>query len=473
MSKRWVASLLVALISAAPPLVVASIVGVFETPDSGAYLTYAQLLRAGPLPAGEELLRSGATPIPLYRTFGYPSIIAALQWVSTQHWPLLLLALQIVAQSAVAAFAHRTALLLGLGPRLSFCAALMPATGSVMVFQSAIMTDAMFGALFAGAMLALLRAGLGHRRFLNIALAGTLLAIATTIREATPYLLIGLLPAAAIAGGRRGAALGIALAAAPTLVVAGLMMADHHRRAGHAVLSTSKQIVLVQALLPLVARDISVFEGDTTFARIARETITSNDYFGLQRLNRRLFETGMTAPEIAAEASRTYAQAWRDHPLEMLRATAVRLPIKTFWIGFMPVDAAADVFRQSGNPRPWFLRPDELRRGIMDGYLWALPILALLVAGRLFGLALALGAILVVVLVRRSDPRWPALFGAWIATGAFVAVYAPVHLEQRYLIAIVPMLCILGTFALMLCWEAVAARRSFGAAAGQQGEAGE
>lgn len=444
-------TLLVAIIAAIPALIAASVTGVFETPDSGAYLIYAAMIPAGPLPRGEALLGSSHAPIPLYRTPGYPAVIAVLQYVSLTHWMSLLFLVQLLSQALLAAYTYRVGLALGLRPVYSFVAALMPAAGSVAVFQSAVMTDALFGALFGGAMLLLLHAGLmpeSRGRTSKLFIASLLLGLAAAIREATPYLMLGLLPAAFIAAAQGRKLLGLATFILPALVVSGLIMADHYRRSGHAVLSTSRQIVMVQALLPLVSRGVPVFEGETLFARTARETVVGTDYFSIAALNIRLFEAGMTAPEIAAAASANYARAWRQHPVEMLRATATRLPVKMLWITFMPVDTAADVERQRGEPRPWFGRPEVLWRLTKEGSFFALPILLALWVGRAIGLAVTLGAIVSPFLLARSDNRRAAMFCAWLACGGFVAVYLPVHLEQRYLIPIVPMLCLLGGLAI-------------------------
>ena len=106
------------------------------------------MLVSGPLPRGEALLGSGYSPIPLYRTPGYPAVISLLQFLAPTNWLFLLLGLQILAQAVLAAYAYRVGLVLCLKPPLAFLAALMPAVGSVAVFQSAVMTDALFGALF-------------------------------------------------------------------------------------------------------------------------------------------------------------------------------------------------------------------------------------------------------------------------------------------------------------------------------------
>ena len=434
--------------------------GVFETPDSGTYIIYAEMLRSGPLPHGEALLGLSYSPIPLYRTPGYPAVIAALQLISPTHWMSLLLAVQVFAQALLAAYAHRVGLALGLNPILAFIVALMPVAGSVTVFQSAIMTDALFGAIFGAAMLLILHAALIPGGLGRLFLAGVLLGVGVAVREATLYLLLGLVPAALLATSRGRRLIGFAAIMAPPILAAGLIMADHYRRSGHAVLSTSKQIVMIQALMPLVTRNVPVFEGETLFQKTARDVLVGNDYHSIHRLNARLFEAGMTSPEIAAAASANYARAWREHPVEMLRATATRLPIKMLWITFMPIDTAADVHRQSGEARPWFGRPETLWRRAMEGSVFALPILLALWLGRAIGLAVTIGAIASPFLLAKADRQRAAVFSAWLACGAFVATYLPVHLEQRYLIPIVPVLCLLGGVAFQALYDAFVVRRS-------------
>jgi hypothetical protein len=114
------------------------------------------MLVSGPLPRGEALLGSSFAPVPLYRTSGYPALIALLRFLGPANWLFLLLGLQILCQAVLAGYAYRVGLALGLKPPLAFLAALMPAVGSVAVFQSAVMSDALFSA----AMLLLLHAGL-------------------------------------------------------------------------------------------------------------------------------------------------------------------------------------------------------------------------------------------------------------------------------------------------------------------------
>ncbi|NKE43520.1 hypothetical protein HB662_01935 [Roseomonas frigidaquae] len=465
----WGATVLAAALSGLPALLALWGFGVMITPDSPTYLAFAEALRAGPLPVGDALLRAAPAPATLFRTPGYPALLAALQAVAPAGWLGWLVAVQMAAQAGLAALAHRTGLALGLGSRMALLAALLPASGHAMLAQISVMTDALHAALAGGAALLLLWGVLRGRGLWPVLLAGLLLAAATLVREATVYLALAYLPAAVIgaavigAGAIGAGAIGagaiaenraaprrcgaralaaMALLLAPVLAVAVLLAADNHRRSGTALLSTSRQIVMVQAVLPLLARGVPVFDGADLFDRMARQTVGQDGYAGIDRLNAALFEAGLSAPEIAALASDRYARTWRRHPAEMLRAMVVRLPVKMFGLGFMPVDMVAELHRQAGAPRPWFGQPGALWR---DGSPVALLLLALLLASRAIGFALAAGALLApLLLARAGDARaWPVL-GAWLVVGGYFGVHLPVHLEQRYLLPIVPLVALLG-----------------------------
>lgn len=427
--------------------------GIITTPDTPAYLHYAELLRSGPLPSGEALLRSSFQPVTLFRTPGYPALLALLQRLDPAHWSAILVAIQVAAQAVVAAMAHRAGLALGLGRWLALVAALMPATGFSLIAQIMVLTDAVYGALTTIALLMLLRAGLKGGSIAPVFGAGLLLAAATTVREVTPFLALLFLPAAAIAAGQKRRLIGMGLLIGPVVLAAGWMMLANQARSGHAVLSTTRQIVMVQAVLPALKRGIPIYHGDDLYDRTVRETVVPLGYEGIDALNSRLFDAGMSSPEIAALASARYARAWREYPLEMIRGIATRFPARLLWTTFAPVDTAADLYRYSGSARPWFGREAELLRRLGQGSVLAGFLLPALLLGRVLGILVTIAALATPIIIGRGDARhWP-LLGMWLASGAFLAVYLPVHLETRYLLPVVPLLCLLGSTVLHKIWH--------------------
>lgn len=456
---RWSDTFAAAAVSGLLAILAVTAFGVIMTPDTPAYLHYAELLRSGPLPSGEALLRSGFQPTTLFRTPGYPVLIAAAQYLDPAHWMAILAAAQIAAQAAVAAATHRVGLALGLGRWLALAAALMPAAGFAAIAQIMVLTDAVYAALVTLALLMLLRAGLAGGRILPVLAAGFLLAAATTVREVTPFLALLFLPAAAVAAGPRRRLIGMALLAGPIALATGWMMLSNQARSGHAVLSTTRQIVMVQAVLPALKRGVPIYHGDDLYDRTARETVVPLGYEGIDTLNARLFAAGLSSPEIAALASARYARAWREYPLEMMRGIMTRFPARMLWIAFAPVDTVADLHRYSGSARPWFGREAELLRRLRQGSVPAGLLLLALVLGRMVGVAVTIAALAAPLLVSRRDARYWPLLAMWLASGAFLAVYLPVHLETRYLLPIIPLLCLLGFVVLRDAWQRVRRHR--------------
>lgn len=450
---RWSDTFAAAAVSSLLAILAVTAFGVIMTPDTPAYLHYAELLRSGPLPAGEALLRSSFQPTALFRTPGYPVLIATAQYLDSAHWIAILIATQIAVQAAVAAAAHRAGLALGLGRWLALAAALMPATGFAAIAQIMVLTDAVYAALVTLALLLLLRAGLAGGRILPVLAAGLMLAAATTVREVTPFLALLFLPAAAVAAGPRKRLVGMVLLAGPVVLATGWVMLSHHGRSGHAVLSTTRQIVMVQAVLPALKRGVPIYHGDDLYDRTARETVVPLGYEGIDALNARLFAAGLSSPEIAALASARYMRAWREYPFEMMRGIMTRFPARMLWIAFAPVDTVADLHRYSGSARPWFGREAELLRRLGQGSVSAGFLLLALVLGRVVGVAVTMAALAAPLLISRRDARhWP-LLTMWLASGAFLAVYLPVHLETRYLLPVIPLLCLLGCVVLHDTWR--------------------
>jgi hypothetical protein len=113
----------------------------------------------------------------------------------------------------------------------------------------------------------------------------------------------------------------LCLAFLPIVAVCSWMAANNFARSGHAVITTSRQVVMVQAVLPLIKKGLPVFDGDDLFDRTARDTLRGDDYGRIEELNKNLFLAGLTAPEIADEATRRYFRAWLRFPAAMLVAT--------------------------------------------------------------------------------------------------------------------------------------------------------
>lgn len=113
---------LVGLLTALPALVALLVFGTITTPDGNGYIHYAQQLLAGPLPSGAALLAESPAPISLFRTVGYPALIAIFQSLFGGSWKVALVLFQIATYSLLGATTYRTAILLRLPRSLALLA---------------------------------------------------------------------------------------------------------------------------------------------------------------------------------------------------------------------------------------------------------------------------------------------------------------------------------------------------------------
>jgi hypothetical protein len=62
-----------------------------------------------------------------------------------------------------------------------------------------------------------------------------------------------------------------------------------YAQSGYLVVTTSPQLVMVQAVLPLLKHELPVFDGEDLYDRTARATMRGDDYPMIDELNRKLF----------------------------------------------------------------------------------------------------------------------------------------------------------------------------------------
>jgi hypothetical protein len=404
------------------------------------------------------LLAEAPAPVSLFRTAGYPALIAISQSLFGAGWKVALVLFQIATHAALAVTVYRTAILLSLPRALALLAALVPSVGLGLVVQISILTDAVYAALLGGAALLLVQATLRPTGGAPL-IVGLLLAGAMLLREATLFIAVGFVPAVWLAArpGRRLQS--ICLAFLPIIVVVGWMVGSNFARSGHPVVTTSRQVVMVQAVLPLIKQGLPVFDGDGLFDRTARETLRGDDYSRINELNRKLFLAGLTAPEIADQATRRYVRAWLRFPVAMGVATIGRYRDHFIALPFHPLNTIRYLAAYADLPRPEITIPlvlwESLKRGDIGAAAWLMIDATTRLIGSLIGL-FALAAPF--LLMRRNDERGTALLSTWLICASCVAVYLPVHLDIRYLVPLIPLHCLLGA----TLWHAYSPQWRFG-----------
>jgi hypothetical protein len=431
-------ALLVAACAAIPGLLAWAAYGPLIVFDSGGYLEYAAALLNGTVGAGSALLHESAIPITLFRMGGYPALLASLRFIFGWDWMNALVLIQIIAQAAVAGGAYYAGRTLGVGRRLAVLAALLPTVGFSLILQLCVLTDALYGVLLSGAALLLVAVpSLG-----SVVLASLALAAAMAMREATIVIALGYIPLACVAAGRvwsRRLAYAALVVGLPWCI-AGTQIAWNMSRGVGAVLTTSPQTVLVQAVLPLVKAGYPVFDGDDLFDRTARVTLRSGDLGEIDTLHQELFEQGMTATEMAAAASTVYRKTWARFPLAMGVAAISNLRARYLAMPLEPIETAGDLVAFAGGSQPLFTHLDHEWRLTRHGDFAAAGLVVFDLLTRTIGIAIALAAI-VGPWLPGGDPRCRAL---WCVCAGLIATYVPVHLEPRYLEPLTPLVCLLA-----------------------------
>ncbi len=419
-----------------PALLAWAYFGMIESPDSGGYLDYAQQIRTHSVPSGSALLHNAPGRISLFRIGGFPALLALLQTLCSAGWRAALAVLQIAAQSAIAAASFAVALRLRARRDLAAVAALLPSIGYAAAATIFILTDALSAAAITGAALSLLL----RPDWRGALLAGLPLGFATSFREATSYLVLAYIPLALFT---RPRILCVALVLLPAWGVTGAQIGWNISRGAGPVLTTSKQIVMVQALLPLIKDHIPVFADDPVFDAAARPTLDIAGYTLIDAFTDKLYAQGFTPVQIANEASRDYAHTWRHFPLAMMEATIENFRVNFLFMPADPQDAIALIHIYKTGQRVDFNRLNVLWNQTRAGSFWAGLALILNVTLELSGTIISLAG-LAAPWLRRDAWQMRAL---WCVPVGLVGLYMPVHLEQRYLIPAVPLICILAALA--------------------------
>jgi hypothetical protein len=436
--------LLVGLLAPLPALIAFLTYGALETADSGGYIYYAEQLRAGTLPSGTALFKEAPAPISLFRTPGYPALIAVMQSLIGAAWKTTLVLLQIIAHAALAVTLYRTAVLLKLSKAAATFVALLPSIGLGLVMQVSLLTDAIYAALLGCTALWLVQAAVRPSRIAPVA-AGIALAGAMLLREATMFIAVGYAPAVWIASQPGNRLRWFCSAFSPIIAAAALMAGTNYARSGYPVITTTPQVVMVQAVLPLVKQQLPVFDGDDVYDRTARDTLRGDKYATIDELNCKLFLAGLTAPEMAEAATRRYFRAWWRFPGAMFIATISRYRDHFLALAFYPLITLRYLDVHARRPRPEITDParlwKKLKRGDLSAGSWLLIDVVMRVIGTAIGLAATAAPFL---LMNQNDERGRVLLGTWFSCVSCVAVYIPVHLDIRYLVPLIPLQCLLA-----------------------------
>jgi len=462
---RYLAALLA--VAAAKAFVLA-IFGPITAPDTGGYFAFSSAILADRSWLDDAGLAQAALPPTAFRMLGYPVLLALCRALAGEGWRWLAVGLQAALSLAALAALPLLRRPLGLSHRAMLFALFAVATSPTLVLDATLLSDSVHAALITFAVTFLARAALDARPLGPLAALGIglLLAGAFLLREAMMYLWVVLLPLVLCAAGAlarprgsmwRGGASTVLVLLPLAAAIAGYG-AWNKARSGTFFITTGAQTSVLVPLLAAALHDPAIFAGGSPLDEVARQSVKLGDFAEVAEINVRLFaERRLTAPEIAAAASRKYLTSWRDHPAAMMRVALSGLRLNQVFLVFRPVDAARELMLWATG------EPSEIGRWkSVAADRRFLPLFLADLACKIVSAAIFAAFLLLPPwrLWREGLSSTVAPVGAalWLLYFGWFAVYALVHIETRYMAPVLPFAVLVGMANLI--WIRAPATRS-------------
>ena len=261
--------------------------GPMQQPDSISYLAYAHTILSDTGWLSNAGMNDYAVPQTVFRTFGYPALIAAAGLITGKSGAALYLvvAFQIIVSLFATAMVYRLGQTLLRNSTLALLAAAAHALSVTFTYDQHILTDSLFNALCViGFSVPLI--GFVQKRppgpWLLLGL-GLMLGYACLVRGIGIYVLVFFTPAYvawfvvshenSVASLRRAILLVL-----PLVVIIGGVMGWNTWRTGYTFYTTGSQYVLIQPLVKIEARGTKVFTGDTPLDKLAQKYLKTYEY---------------------------------------------------------------------------------------------------------------------------------------------------------------------------------------------------
>jgi len=440
--------------------------GPIYTPDSGGYVAYAQAMRASTAWLHDAGLAQSAVPVLALRMAGYPAVIAGAMALVGAAWPVAVVLVQFALSMTAGHALYRLAAELGLSARTALAAAVVYMLSLPLTYDQCILTDSLYASLIVLATAALTHGVLAKRTFSwrQGAVAGALFVLAFLLRDSTLVLLLAFVPLIALRAWLNGAArwrqsaVAVLLLVLPLLASAELYKRWNEYRSGERFVTTVAQLTVVHGLAKTAASNPQLLSGDTPLDRVGARLFRGDPFGESVKVSNELFAQGYAATDIARMAFGVYFRSWRAHPAAMLHLLKRNTSERVAKLTIRPIAAICETSElAAGERRCYDYR--TLYRAIPSGFaglprsavaFFALQTLELTLAICLFALFfLGVPAMLAQATLASGGRPDRAI----LTFGAFWAVYvlwhlahAIVHMEDRYMMPVLPLSILAGLF---------------------------
>ncbi|MBT3788651.1 MAG: hypothetical protein HN725_05430 [Alphaproteobacteria bacterium] len=443
--------------------------GPLQQPDSIAYLSYAHTILTDTGWLSDGAMNDFAVPQTVFRTFGYPALIAAAGFITGKSGVALyvVVAIQLVVSLFATVMVYRLGLVLLRNMNLALLAAAAHALSVTITYDQHILTDSLFNALCVIGFTTPIIGFLQKRPpgpWLLLGL-GIMLGYACLVRGIGLYVLVFFAPAYiawfVVAHEQTAKTMrGVLLLVLPLAIVIGGVMSWNTWRTGYTFFTTGAQYVLIQPLVKIEGRGTKVFDGDTPLDKLAQKYLKTYEYKEAVQITEALFtEYGINAYDSAKMHSQKYFSTLASQPGAVLYHGVRNYEEGLVHQFFNVLDNAKIYFKFATGVKPWpgtkelWQRARDERNPLDIVLILGLAILRL-VAWSSF-LVLLIGVPVVVIRALRNGISLPAdvlaIFYCWGLYFAYSFGLSMIHMVDRFL----PAVLAAGLVGSLFVWQQI------------------
>jgi len=439
------------------------------SPDSAGYTAFADKILNETNWRHHVDLTDYWYPDTAFRSIGYPAFLAVMKAISPAGFAWLVVLAQMVLSLFTSFMIFKLSMAISGRFGLSVFVALAQALGHGLLLDQSVLTDSLNANLI---LLALIMAGLGIMRqtppkVWEMLVMGGLIALAFLIRESGNQLqvlywsfVIWWLLSTQAGWVKRGVLFVCFLA--PMLLFTQTYKTWNEYRTGERFITTAGQTTMYFPAVDMAARGVNAFENDPYLASKPPFHQPFENFTDLQhvsQINSHLVKTqGWDALDISRYAFKKFVDYWVSYPLDMAVVTLSNIREKQAFNAFMPFEAMMSIDFWATGSKPFQKKRDLMVKVTEEGRYDLLAAYIGRHISRVISIILSVALIFAVPYVtirhffaekfnpQKIRPDCMLIFMFWLVYLGYTFAFAMVHMEQRYLMPVIP----LGTLAAMM-----------------------